>query len=686
MVLDTKLFRSKVARRIFLLFVSCALVPIIAATLISYHQVSTQMGENSRRQLMQTSKSEAMGIYGRLQLLSSELELKTSLLRQDMSSREMENNDHFVSLTIVPSDSLGLSPAERTHLAAAKSLLKASRSQGSRAASLKLMRLLDPQDAKKGIAVGEIHSAYLWDSGTLPGDVHLCVFDDTDSVILALEQEQPPQLTIRKRAASGYFEWKHDRVAYDSAYWTLPLKVDFFSGPWTIVLSQNHGVATSALADFRNTFPLVVLLALWAVLLLSMKQIRRTLVPLEKLRDGTEQIGAQHFDVRVDVRSGDEFEEVAESFNGMTKRLARQFEAAKTINEIDQAILTSLNRDGVIEAVLERMPRVLSCQGFAVVIFGDEPNAKSFCYTVERTDNGLTRRRFEVQAFSQDLQALAGNSDWLKIRAVDPVPAFLEPMQTLGMRCFTVFPICVDKKIFAALVHAELTDRELEVDDLHFIRQVAQQSAIAFTNVQLIEALERLHWGALTALARAIDAKSGWTAGHSERVTNLAMRIGKKIGLSQKDLKIIQRGGLLHDVGKIGIPATVLNKPDRLTTEEIDVMREHVNIGVRILEPIPGFSEALPIVSQHHEAFDGSGYPKGLAGEEINLYARVFAVADAFDAMTSDRPYRSGLSKGKAIELVKKQSGRQFDPEVVAAFLSLDEVRETEAAMKAAGV
>lgn len=180
-----------------------------------------------------------------------------------------------------------------------------------------------------------------------------------------------------------------------------------------------------------------------------------------------------------------------------------------------------------------------------------------------------------------------------------------------------------------------------------------------------VKALEQLDVGTLTALARAIDAKSAWTAGHSERVTNLAMMIANCMGLPARDLQIVHRGGLLHDIGKIGIPATILDKPSELEMEEMKIMREHVTIGVRILEPVPCFREVLPMVAQHHEWFDGSGYPAGLARENISLHARILAVADVYDAIISDRPYRKGIAKQHALEILHNRAGTQFDPLVI---------------------
>jgi len=189
-----------------------------------------------------------------------------------------------------------------------------------------------------------------------------------------------------------------------------------------------------------------------------------------------------------------------------------------------------------------------------------------------------------------------------------------------------------------------------------------------------IAALEQLDLGTLTALARAIDAKSAWTAGHSERVTSLALKMGHAMGLPAKSLEIMHRGGLLHDIGKIGTPPNVLDKPGKLEPEEMQIMEDHVKIGVRILEPIPCFREALPMVAQHHEWFDGSGYPAGLAGENISLHARILAVADCYDAIVSNRPYRNGLPQHHALEILKQRSGTQFDPLVIEVFMRLSAV------------
>jgi len=183
--------------------------------------------------------------------------------------------------------------------------------------------------------------------------------------------------------------------------------------------------------------------------------------------------------------------------------------------------------------------------------------------------------------------------------------------------------------------------------------------------------LKGLYDGLIYAFANAIDAKSKWTKGHSERVTHYAVAIAKEMGLSEKDIETLRIAALLHDVGKIGTYDVILDKPGRLNDEELKLIKMHPAKGEEILRPIKQLQDILPIIRHHHERIDGKGYPDGLKGEEIPLLPRVIAVADSFDSMTSDRPYRPAPSREYAMSELKKYSGIQFDPQAVEAFLRI---------------
>jgi len=181
--------------------------------------------------------------------------------------------------------------------------------------------------------------------------------------------------------------------------------------------------------------------------------------------------------------------------------------------------------------------------------------------------------------------------------------------------------------------------------------------------------LERSYDITLEAMGDALDLRDAETQGHSQRVTAYTVAIARAMKVPAEDLKVIARGAFLHDIGKIAIPDSILLKPGKLTPEEMDVMREHCQRGYDMVRKIPFLDEAAEIVYSHQEAFDGRGYPRGLAGEEIPLGARIFAIADTLDAMTSDRPYRKGLSFDEALAEIERCQGTQFDPEIVETFL-----------------
>src|SRR5437763_11944601 len=185
--------------------------------------------------------------------------------------------------------------------------------------------------------------------------------------------------------------------------------------------------------------------------------------------------------------------------------------------------------------------------------------------------------------------------------------------------------------------------------------------------------LERSYDIAREALGHALDLKDAETEGHSKRVTAFTIAIARAMGLTSDQIRVIARGAFLHDIGKMAIPDAILRKPGALDPDEVAIMREHCFRGYQILKRIPFLAEASEIVYSHQEKYDGTGYPRGLKGDQIPLGARIFSVADTLDAMTSDRPYRARLPFTVARDEIQRWSGRQFDPQVVATFLQMPE-------------
>ena len=353
----------------------------------------------------------------------------------------------------------------------------------------------------------------------------------------------------------------------------------------------------------------------------------------------------------------------------MAGELGRQFHTLATMSEIDRAILSVFDTRQIVDTLLTRMPDVLPCRSVSLTIIDTKGSNRAEAYS-KSCDPGTETVVETLELDRRGLSDLRENPESLWIRGTAP-PPFIPPSMRLRAKSWQIFPIFFKNRLAGIITLGDADTSEHGKEDLRRARQLVDQVAVALSNAHLVEQLDELNWGALIALARTIDAKSPWTLGHSERAADFAMKIGRVLGVGQQDLDNLHRGALLHDIGKIGIPPTILDKPGKLTPEEIEVMREHPLIGERILEPIAAYADVIPVVSQHHEWFDGSGYPRALSGEGINFIARIYAVADVFDALIADRPYRAGLSFETVTDYIKERSGRQFDPRVVAAFLEV---------------
>ncbi|HEY4823621.1 MAG TPA: HD-GYP domain-containing protein [Solirubrobacteraceae bacterium] len=224
-------------------------------------------------------------------------------------------------------------------------------------------------------------------------------------------------------------------------------------------------------------------------------------------------------------------------------------------------------------------------------------------------------------------------------------------------------------------LRAELARREREaVDHARQLERYAEDLNDTFKEERLrSQELTRSYTATVRALSNAVEARDPYTGKHAERVAAYGIEIARSLGLSRPDAPEMEFGFLLHDIGKIAVPDAILYKPGALTSEERQLMARHPTAGAEILDGIDFLQEALQVVQSHHERWDGTGYPDGLKGEEIPVAARVFAVADVFDALTTDRPYRPALPLAEARQMIVRASGTQFDPRVVTAFESIDD-------------
>jgi len=233
-------------------------------------------------------------------------------------------------------------------------------------------------------------------------------------------------------------------------------------------------------------------------------------------------------------------------------------------------------------------------------------------------------------------------------------------------------PIKAKDKIFGvAEVLNKRGGERFSKEDIEIFEAIAKQAGLAMENAGLYQDLDELFRGTIRAIVKAIEAKDGYTRGHTERVTEYSLLIGEEMGLSDDEKRKLEISALLHDVGKIGIPDAILGKPGRLTDEEFNVVKSHPERGAEIMGSIQQMSDVLDGIKYHHERYDGKGYPEGLKDGKIPLIARIIGVADAFDAMTTDRPYRKGLPVDEAKRRLVEGAQTQFDKNIISIFIQL---------------
>lgn len=239
---------------------------------------------------------------------------------------------------------------------------------------------------------------------------------------------------------------------------------------------------------------------------------------------------------------------------------------------------------------------------------------------------------------------------------------------------FISVPLKIKNEVFGVL---NVSDRpsggRFTEDDLYLLLTLAKKAALSIENNILYESIYNNLLSSLRVMVNAIEARDKYTKRHSQRVTGLAMDIARELECSDEEIETIRLGGFLHDIGKIGIRDSILLKPGRLSKEEFDVIKTHPIIGENIIKPLGIIPVERSIIRYHHERWDGKGYPDGLSGKSIPLPARILSVADAFDAMTTDRPYRMAMSKNDALAEIQGLSGCQFDSEVVKKFMKVFE-------------
>ena len=531
MKIEMIFLRSKVARRTFLLFIISSVIPVTLLTLLSFWQVNDLLSKQQHEQLRYTSKQYGMAVLERLLLLKMQIGWIAQSIRHENLSINLIENDKFNLKTSQSFKQIGLiantnqptSPWENIEsmamlIQAEQNYLKAGNSiitidyQSRFSSRIFLLRMLDPQHPMEGILVGEIDQSYLWgNTDSLGPETQLCVLDESNRGLFCSHQEyelSPEQLFKLNTSSSGQFAWyDHNHEEFLINYWSLFLKPEFLIPKWTIITSQSKTNILVPIADFRNIFAFVITLTLAIVALLSVYQIRRNLIPLEKLMEGIQYIANKKFNKPVEVSSGDEFEELATSVNNMAIRIDKQFHTLSTMADIDQLILSTLKIEDIIKIVLNRTHEIIPFDYISMTVINRNHNNSGRTYT----RNDLFREKMTVEVLEITLleyQALLENQNYLLITNQENLPGYLSSLQKLGAVSFLILPIVLKEEVSAMICLGYRKVLTFAEEDILLARDVTNRVAVALSNASWEEQLYYMaHYDALTGLPNRLLLK-----------------------------------------------------------------------------------------------------------------------------------------------------------------------------------
>jgi putative nucleotidyltransferase with HDIG domain len=363
---------------------------------------------------------------------------------------------------------------------------------------------------------------------------------------------------------------------------------------------------------------------------------------------------------------------VKEFLQGFTEdQDSKSYRALEILYEADRAFrdIEDLKRlmENLLELIMENIP---ASRGYVFLLQRDTGNLVPYVRRPEDRPSDdaeiVVSQTILRSAVSQKSSIISNDA------LVDERFIHSKSVASLEVRSAMCTPLINRGKVLGIVYVDSTSEADLfSREDLALFSAVSLKAGIAIDNARLYDDLRSLFYNTVETLVRTIQAKDQYTSGHSTRVSRYALLIAEKLGLTTKEKHQLYLASMLHDIGKIGVPDDLLHRPGRLSDTEMDRVRSHVQLGASMIEMLGEMHPIVPLIRHHHESWDGSGYPDGMKGEEIPLISRIIAVADMYDAMTSDRPYRRRRTHDEAVEEVKRTAGTKLDPRVSEAFLQV---------------
>ena len=361
----------------------------------------------------------------------------------------------------------------------------------------------------------------------------------------------------------------------------------------------------------------------------------------------------------------------------LNTELKKRLERLTSLDACSRATASILDTDTLLDVVMSLIINVMQFDRALIMlvnedkrilvpvkIAGDSSNQidkmKNYSLSLDRKSNILAR------VVDSGIAQIVTDVDQSFLRKENII------LKTFNPKSFVAVPLISRNKVIGLMAAERIRGLDdFTSNDLDYVMNFCSQIAISLENTRLLDDMKNSFMSSILSLASALEAKDPYTRGHSNRVAAYSTIIARKIGLDENRVEFIRQLALLHDIGKIGISDTIINKQGRLTEDEFSAVKLHPLVSLNIIKPLMAYNSEIYLVKSHHERYDGLGYPEGLSGQDIPIEARIMAVADSFDAMTSDRPYRSAMTKEDAIKEIEKNKGRQFCPSVADVFINI---------------
>ncbi len=480
-------------------------------------------------------------------------------------------------------------------------------------------------------------------------------------------------------ASSPFFFGRKDAI---TIYINISRKID--TNRYILALTVNRQGLLTMLKEHFNQYIIFNAILFICSMLLGKIFANMLTKPIKTLSHASKQIASGDLRYRFKLERRDEIGILAGSLDVMAENLEqhileieRRMQAMETMNRIDKTVLSSISRNDLLDKVVTIVSSFFTQTSIIMTLYNREINGYDILAFKDHDLNLLLGENPHVseKELSPEMSELIKSTGQIKAsKLYHTLPEALQSLKKSGFKYILNVPIHISDQLPGSLVLGTRSESPFSDEEIETAGMIADQVGVALDSVRTFEEKERLLLGILMALTSSIDAKSRWTAGHSERVARYAELLASRLQLSQEEVRDVTISAILHDIGKISVPETILDKPGKLTTEEYDIIKNHPEKGAEIIEKISAYDRMLPGILYHHERWDGNGYPFGLKGKQIPLIGRIITIADVYEAITDDRPYRKGLTDEEAFQFLEENKEKIFDPELVDIFINTRKV------------